>query len=102
MARDFEKFTWTTRDGRVFKLCEMTDTHLLNTIKYIERGRAVWQNRRIEFDDQRFEDWVDMHLESINESREAMQYEFMRRDMHLKRLKPGPFQDGENVYAERC
>jgi hypothetical protein len=28
---------WTTRDGRRVRVCHMTDTHLVNTIRYIRR-----------------------------------------------------------------
>jgi hypothetical protein len=26
---------WTTRDGRMFRICEMTDSHLVNAINHI-------------------------------------------------------------------
>ena len=28
---------WTTRDGTKVRICDMTDTHLSNAIKYLER-----------------------------------------------------------------
>lgn len=28
---------WTTRDGRKVRLCDMADSHLLNTIKYLKK-----------------------------------------------------------------
>lgn len=28
---------WTTADGRTLRVCDMTDAHLLNTIRYLRR-----------------------------------------------------------------
>jgi hypothetical protein len=32
--------TWTTRDGTTVRITDMPDTHLMNTIRLIERGHA--------------------------------------------------------------
>lgn len=32
--------TWKTKDGRVVRVCDMTDSHLLNTIRFLERQHA--------------------------------------------------------------
>jgi len=32
---------WKTRDGRKVRICDMTDEHLMNTIKYLERFGAI-------------------------------------------------------------
>lgn len=37
--------TWTTKDGRTFKISEMTDGHLANTIRMLE-GQGVVQYER--------------------------------------------------------
>lgn len=29
--------TWTTREGEEIKICDMTDPHLLNTIKFLRK-----------------------------------------------------------------
>lgn len=37
----YQDFTvWKTRDGRLIPICEMSDSHLLNTIRAIEEGRV--------------------------------------------------------------
>lgn len=33
-----EQITWTCKDGTEVKICEMTNSHLVNCIKYIERN----------------------------------------------------------------
>ena len=36
-SRMGKKYVWTTKDGRKVPVREMTDSHLENTIKYLER-----------------------------------------------------------------
>lgn len=38
---------WTTRDGRVIRVCDMDDTHLANTIRYLERTQVARREHEI-------------------------------------------------------
>ena len=40
MSETAEVATWLTRDGRKIPVTEMTDAHLANTIRYLERRIA--------------------------------------------------------------
>lgn len=37
--------TWTTKEGDVFKLSQMTDTHLLRTIDYLKTSSQKYNTR---------------------------------------------------------
>ena len=45
---------WTTQNGRNVRICDMTDTHLINTIEYLERSDIFVGNVDIE------DPWGDM------------------------------------------
>lgn len=32
---------WTTRDGQEVRVCDMSDSHLLNTIRWLDMDEAV-------------------------------------------------------------
>lgn len=36
---------WTTRDGRRVRISEMTDSHLVNTLRFLKRQAVVWQSQ---------------------------------------------------------
>ncbi len=38
---------WKTRDGRNIRVCHMTDTHLLNTIRFMDRQAAAYERDAI-------------------------------------------------------
>lgn len=35
MKRKVKQTEWKTRDGRILKICDMTTSHLKNTVKYL-------------------------------------------------------------------
>ena len=47
--RDSKEIVWTTRDGREVPVKEMSDTHLNNTIKYLEKIKE-YKLMKTEFD----------------------------------------------------
>lgn len=38
IEEDAKRGYWTTRDGSMIHVSQMTDSHILNTIRYIERN----------------------------------------------------------------
>ncbi len=39
-TQEREKMTWRTRDGREIKIKDLTDTHLTNTLRYLDKSVA--------------------------------------------------------------
>lgn len=64
------KVIWTTQDGRKIPVSEMEDTHLLNTIKFIQRKRRC----------EEIDHW------EWNTEEQAMIYEAIKRNLVEKRF----------------
>lgn len=51
---------WTTQDGRKVKISKMSDRHLLNTIRYLEKRQAMLKNIQADIVDE--ESFIDLDV----------------------------------------
>jgi hypothetical protein len=37
VSNDYDPMMWTTKEGKRLRITEMTDSHLVNTVKYLDK-----------------------------------------------------------------